>query len=155
MKSFRFPLEKALEWRRAQLEEAEAKFRQKAASLAEADRARSDFEIAAVAADRDVRQQRSLAGADLAALDEFRIHARAQFAILAARRDACARELATQQAAMLESRRRCRLLERLRERRWSEWQAAADREIEEVAADSYLARWGTRRSASYNEMHDP
>ena len=67
-----------------------------------------------------------------------------------------ARELAKQQAAMLEARRRCRLLERLKERRWSEWKLAADRELEQAASESYLARWGRDEGgAAYNEMHDP
>jgi hypothetical protein len=56
---------------------------------------------------------------------------------------------------MLEARRRCRLLERLRERRWDEWKAAADRELEETAAESYLARWESPRARPYNEMHEP
>jgi hypothetical protein len=31
------------------------------------------------------------------------------------------------------------LLEKLRERRWEEWRAAADREVEQFAAENYLA----------------
>jgi hypothetical protein len=46
----------------------------------------------------------------------------------------------------LEARRRCRLLERLRERRWTEWQLARDRELEELASDSYLAQWNRRQA---------
>jgi hypothetical protein len=42
---------------------------------------------------------------------------------------------------MLEARRCCRLLERLKERRRAEWQAATDREMEELAAESFLAGW--------------
>jgi hypothetical protein len=57
----------------------------------------------------------------------------------------CQRELAARQAGLLEARRRCRLLERLRERRWTEWQQARDRELEELASDSYLARWSQRQ----------
>ena len=46
---------------------------------------------------------------------------------------------------MLEARRRCRLLERLKERRLAEWTTARDHEVEEIAAESYLARWSQRR----------
>jgi hypothetical protein len=49
--------------------------------------------------------------------------------------------LAAQQKQMLEARRRCRLLERLKDRRLTEWKAAEAHELEEVAAESYLARW--------------
>jgi hypothetical protein len=56
-----------------------------------------------------------------------------------------AQKLAEQQKLMLEARRRCRLLERLKERRFTEWTATRDREVEEIAAESYLARWGRRK----------
>jgi len=61
---------------------------------------------------------------------------------LAAKRSECARMAAAQQASMLEARPRLRLLERLKERRLAEWTAACDREMEEVASESYLAQWG-------------
>jgi hypothetical protein len=47
---------------------------------------------------------------------------------------------------MLEARRRCRLLERLKERRLAEWTSARDRELEEVASESFLARWASTAS---------
>jgi hypothetical protein len=49
---------------------------------------------------------------------------------------------------MHEARRRCRLLERLRERRRAEWKTENDRELEQVAAESYLARWGRVQSSA-------
>ena len=51
------------------------------------------------------------------------------------------KKLGEQQKVMLEARRRCRLLERLKERRLAEWTAERDRELDEIAAESYLARW--------------
>ena len=41
---------------------------------------------------------------------------------------------------MLEARRHCRLLERLKERRLAEWKAACDHEMDELASESYLAQ---------------
>jgi hypothetical protein len=41
----------------------------------------------------------------------------------------------------MEARRRCRLLEKLKERRRAEWEKARDRELEELASESFLARW--------------
>jgi hypothetical protein len=37
-------------------------------------------------------------------------------------------------------------MERLRERRLAEWKVENDRELEQVAAESYLARWGSVRA---------
>jgi hypothetical protein len=142
MTSFRFPLQKVLEWRTTELELEEAKFRQAAAAVAAADRDRAELEAAAVRTEAEVRRWDPVAGSDLAALSDFRRHVRAQEEALEARRAECARQAAAQQASMLEARRRCRLLERLRERRLAEWKAARDRELEEMASESYLAQWG-------------
>lgn len=143
MTAFRFRLERVLELRRTQLEMEEMKLRQRTAALAALDRERAAIEAAAVSAEVEVRRWTSVAGGDLAALEEFRAHSRSQQQLLAARRAQAARDLGAQQAAMLEARRRCRLLERLKERRWSDWKAASDREVEEIAAESWLAQWGS------------
>jgi flagellar biosynthesis chaperone FliJ len=49
---------------------------------------------------------------------------------------------ARQQQAMVEARRRLRLLEKLEEKQLSSWKEEADREQENLAAELYLARWG-------------
>jgi flagellar biosynthesis chaperone FliJ len=48
--------------------------------------------------------------------------------------------------AMLEARRRCRLLEKLKERRKADWTVALNRELEELASESYLAQWNRRQA---------
>jgi hypothetical protein len=140
---FRFPLERVLEWRRKQLELEEAKFRQAVAAVAAVDRARAELTTEAAGAESAVRGWEQVGGSDLGALAEYRAHVRSEETRLAARRAECSRAAAAQEAAMLEARRRCRLLERLRERRLAEWKAASDREMEEIAAESYLAQWGS------------
>jgi hypothetical protein len=142
MKSFCFNLERVLALRRTQLELEDARFRQCVAAVAAVDRARADLVSAAAAAHLDVRRSVSIAGADLGALQEFHGYVQAQDQLLAVRRAERARETAAQEAAMLAARRRCRLLERLREKRLAEWKAESDRELDEVAAESYLSRWG-------------
>ncbi|MBS1858436.1 MAG: hypothetical protein JST11_23905 [Acidobacteria bacterium] len=146
MKSFRFPLEKALEWRRKQLELEEARFRRQAAAVAALDRERAETEAAGIRAEIQVRQWGSVAGSDLAALDHFRLRVKNDEARIARDRAAAAAELAVRQESMLEARRRATLLERLRERRYKEWEAERDRELDEIAAESYLARWSRREA---------
>jgi hypothetical protein len=141
MTSFRFQLQKVLQWRETQLELEEIRFKQQAAAVAELDRARAELEAAGIRAEVEVRKWSPIAGRDLAALGGFRLHVKMQQREIAARRAERQKALEAQQAVMLEARRRCRLLERLRERRLAEWQAASDREVEEVAAESFLAGW--------------
>jgi len=143
MTRFHFPLQRVLEWRKTQLEVEEAKFRQSVAALGAVERARAELQAGAVHTEHEVRRWERVGGSDLGALAEYRAHVRAEEARLAARRAECVGAVAAQQATMLEARRRCRLLERLRERRLAEWTAANDRELEEIASESYLAQWGS------------
>ena len=107
--------------------------------MAQLDRARAELEAAGIRAEVQVRAWAPLAGQDLAALSRFREHVAQEERSLEARRAACRQQLQEQHKLMLEARRRCRLLERLRERRWGEWRAESDRELEQFAAECYLA----------------
>ena len=139
MTAFRFRLEKVLGWRRTELELSETRFKQQMALLAELDRRQAELEAAGIRAEFQVRAARPLDGSDLAALEAFRRHIRVREQDLSVERAEEHKKLEQRQQAMLEARRRCRLLERLRERRLSEWQAATDRETEQLASESYLA----------------
>lgn len=147
MNAFRFPLQRVLEWRRTQLEMEEIRFRQQAAALAEIDRISTEWRSAGQTAEREVRTWNPVAGRELAALGSFRLHAKLKETELAIPRAECRKELSLREAVMLESRRRLRLLERLRERRLLEWTTARDKELEELASESYLGKWKRRERA--------
>jgi len=145
MHAFRFPLAKVLHWRRLQLELEENKLKRLTAALAQVDRTGAELGAAAVRVEMQVRSWSPLAGRDLTALAGFRMHVRDQERRLAARRAECVRQITAQQTAMLEARRRCRLLERLEERQLREWRLLSSREIEQLAAESHLAGLARRR----------
>ena len=145
MTPFRFRLEKVLAWRRTQLELEDAKLKRQIAAVAELDRVRADLEATAIRSEVEVRNWRPLAGQDLAALSSYHVHVRNREKDIAMRRQEALQKLAAQQQAMLEARRRCRLLERLEQRRLAEWRTAADREVEQLAAESYMAGLLRRR----------
>ena len=142
MKSFHFPLERVLDWRRTELEQAETRFKQQAAALADLDRQRAEMEAADIRVEIQVRAWRPVWGGDLAALGAFRLQIQRRGEALHARRTECKKELDQRQKAMMEARRRLRLLERMKERRMAEWRAACEQELEQQAAESYLAQWG-------------
>jgi hypothetical protein len=141
MKPFRFPLEKALAWRRTRFEIARAQLGQRTAAVASIDRARAEVEAAGIAAEIEVRGSGDLKGRDLAALAGLRAHLRTADKRLVAARIEAERKEAEQRDATLQARREARLLERLRERRLRQWNAAALKEMEDAAAEAYLARW--------------
>ena len=145
MKAFQFPLAKALDWRRIQLELEEARYKQQIASLAGLDRQRAEVEASGVRAEIQVREWSPIAAGDLSALGNFRLHIKSQESEIARRRFEAAQKLAEQQKLMLEARRRWRLLDRLKDRRLTEWTTGRDREVEQIAAESYLARWHRRK----------
>jgi len=141
MKSFRFPLEKALELRRTQLELEEANHKRQIAAVAAIDRRKAEIEASGVQAEIEVRQWSPIQSGDLAALGHYRLKVKSEESALARHRLDAVQKLAAQQKVMLEARRRFRLLERLKERRLAEWTAERDKELDEIAAESSLARW--------------
>ena len=145
MKAFQFPLAKALDWRRIQLELEEARYKQQIASLAGLDQQRAEVEASGIRAEIQVREWSAIAAGDLSALGNFRLYIKSQESEIARRRFEAAQKLAEQQKLMLEARRRWRLLDRLKDRRLAEWTTGRDREVEQIAAESYLARWHRRK----------
>ena len=148
MTTFQFPLQRALDWRRTQLQLAEARVEQQLAALAAIDQAFTQLDAVGQRTELEVRQFARLEGGDLSALGSYRLANKVRAKELAAKRAELQKELAARQTVMLESRRRCRLLERLKERRLTEWKAAADKELDELASDSYLAQWARRHALS-------
>jgi hypothetical protein len=145
MNPFNFSLQRVLDWRLTQLELEEEKLRQQAAAIAELDRARAGLEAEGIAAEIAVRGWSPVAGSELAALGSFRTGVRLKESRIAGLRAAREQDLARQRQAMLDARRRYRLLERLRDRRLEEWRAAAAKEVEDFASEAYLAQWTRRR----------
>jgi flagellar export protein FliJ len=140
MTPFRFRLEKVLQLRQKQLELEEAKYQQRVREAAELEAERSRMEAAGIGAETQVRAWSPVTGSDLAALANYRKYVAAQEQQIAVRHAEARKQAEEQQKAMLEARRRCQLLERLKERRLAEWQASADKELEQLAAESHLAR---------------
>lgn len=146
MKAFQFTLQKALDIRSRQLALDEAKFQAAAASVAQADREREILLQARQAAEAQVRRAEGVRGEELSALEWFRKRASAEEQRIAEIRAQRVRTLEQEGGAMIEARRRVRLLERLKENRYTEWRVRASKEIEEMASESYLAQW--RRKAT-------
>src|SRR5580698_9813502 len=141
MKAFRFPLQRVLDWRGLQLRAEEERLgglQQKLASLAHQEKALTAAQARSEAA---VLGLEAIPGSELQALSGFRLRIRSERATLAAARAQCEAHIAEQRKRLLKARKECRILEQLKEKRHQEWSHASDREIEETAAESYLAGW--------------
>jgi len=142
MRAFQFPLRRMLEWRRSQLDLEVTKLGQMAATLQELSLAAVKLELVKGRAEQNVRAAATVDAGDLWALAAYRARLIAEQQALARRKRECEQRMAEQRGRILEAQRQCRLLEKLEERRRREWQMAADREVESLAAESYLALWG-------------
>jgi flagellar export protein FliJ len=148
MKKFAFSLERVREIRMRQAEEEEIRLERLLAERAAAHAAiaRLDEEResarAALSADSAIESQ------DLAARDEYRSLLLAKRKELLDRQSGCQNRIAAQTQVVLEARRKVRLLDKLRRRRLGEWTAELERELEALAAESFLAR-RQRESAAH------
>jgi flagellar biosynthesis chaperone FliJ len=140
MQRFQFSLDTVLEWRRSQLDAAECKLRDLFAEAAE-------VQHRFTALDHSEHQQRERLKADDATAAE-RVGFDAYLRWVNRERDRlrtlavdCDQRIATQRSAVVAARRDFELLEKLKGRRLSEWHAGVSRELEQLAAEAYLAKF--------------
>jgi hypothetical protein len=141
MKAFEFPLRQALAWRRTQLETEENKLRQLAAKAEELRLAVVKLDLVKGQAESTVRTGTAIDAVDLWAWAAYRQRLLAELRALAGRQRECEQQMAAQCERTREAQRQCRLLEKLEERRRAAWRIEADREMESLAAESFLALW--------------
>lgn len=148
MRRFRFGLESVLRWRQHQLEVEQFALE---ALLAERERIRSQIwqnRQAGAAAQREILAQPEIEAAELVALEAWVRRLAAERTRLEKAGEECETRISAQRGRVLEARRRLRLLERLRERRFQEWRAELERESETLAAESFLSRQVRERGES-------
>ncbi len=142
MKTFRFPLQRVLEWRALQQrveEEKLAGLQQQLASLLQlgeqlaSARNRSESHLFASGA---------AAGSDLQSWALYQARLAKQQELLKTQLLQCEKLILEQRQRLLKARTDHRVLEKLKERRWRQWVYLNDREVEDTAAEVYLAKWG-------------
>ena len=141
MNRFHFPLEKVRDFRQRQLEMEEAK-------LETLHTERQALAAESAHLERETEQTRLslmvtgvVDAQELVASDRYLRQLSAGKKRLATKLCDWKARADKQQQAIVEARRRVRLLEKLEERRLREWQAGADREQENLASELYLAKW--------------
>jgi hypothetical protein len=140
MKKFSFPLDPVLSWRHSQTRLEEAVLARLNAELQALDLRCSALDRSVVDARANLIAAPSSMPIEIGAMEHFRNSASAQTRYLLQSRRVLEQKLAHQTQRVVERRRDAQLLEHLRDRRWKSWQAAANREIDEQAEESFLAR---------------
>jgi flagellar biosynthesis chaperone FliJ len=145
MKAFEFRLERILEFRKEQAELERGRLHEVMQQIR-----RLEAEATALATRSNDEHDRVIAGEevtgrDLASLSNYRQHVRRLSKELSRAQQVLDAHMQRQKAVVMESERKVRLLQRLKDKRHTAWQSACDRELEELAADSYLARLAAMR----------
>jgi flagellar export protein FliJ len=141
VKVFRFPLDRALHIRRAQLEMERAKYQRLM-------RDREQLELQVTAIQVEVADTRSaiatrthLLPGEISTMPDYLRGTRQRLLKLDELRKELAKRLQEQQRQLVEAERKVKLLEKLRTKRLKEWECEMLKEQENFAADAYLARW--------------
>ena len=132
-------------WRQTEVELEQAQLQALFAELQRLQRSRSDLraqldaagEAAQDGLDAGVRYD----SARFAGLQAFREFVQRREREISAQESGCQRKIEEQRRQLTLARRNAQVLERLKEKRFDQWNRAYGKELEETAAELHLANW--------------
>lgn len=140
MKRFDFSLETVRRWRLERAGVEELKLRQILAEKQTLATTKQQIESETAQTVRKLLAQPSVASIELASLDSFRLFVRGRIRDLESQERQCEARIMAQREKVVEARRQFELLDRLRQKAFTEWRAAGNKEQEEMAAELFLAK---------------
>ncbi len=146
MKAFEFRLERIADYRRQQAELARNALQQMTSVLDRLLIERNSIERQAIDLRSKTMSRPDLSGQDLMALSAYEGHASRLVKQIELKAAEVKNQIDKQRLLVLTADRNVKLLDRLRDRRFQEWRAESDRELETLAADSHLARLAATRT---------
>jgi hypothetical protein len=141
MSGFRFSLDRVLSWRQTQLTLAEADFERSRSSLQSIEAEIADLFRRDRAMTESLRTAQSLSASGMADLRSFREWVIREEKTLRSRFEQCRTRTEMLSTIVTETRRKVRLMERLKERRLEIHDIAFNRELEQMAAESVISAW--------------
>jgi hypothetical protein len=141
LKAFRFSLERVLEWRRTSLTLEEGKLENLRAEVEALLREREELWRRIAALGAEAVEGKSLRAGDLIALERFRLRLLREVEVMTERIKERQAAAAAQAVVVTEARRRVRLVDRLKGRRYEDWKLEADREMETLAGEFAVRQW--------------
>lgn len=143
MKAFRFRLESVLRYRSTLASVEEGKLALARKRLDDASQHLEALRQLHRSIEHEVVSAQSVTGADLKALCAWHLDMKGQTEASEQAIEEARNAFLQQLERVRRARREVRLLEKLRHKRLEEWQQGFDREIEELAAGSFLSRWSS------------
>jgi len=145
MKRFEFRLSRVLDYRREQADLERSRLQSLLAELRRIDAEKESLQGQAGDARSQISRSACVSGEELSALSEFERYIRNQTARLDLVRHETNLLVRRQQAIVLEAERKLTLLLKLRQRKFTTWTREEQKELETLAAESYLSRLGAAR----------
>lgn len=130
-----------MDWQRERCDLIELRIRSLCAELERIQARIAELKAAVVAAEQQVLHGHRIDGASLAGLAAFRLRQASLEQSLNKERQGVLQRLAEQRALWVEAKKRYRVLERLKARKHTDYAYEFDKEIEQIAAEAYAARW--------------
>jgi flagellar export protein FliJ len=146
MKSFRFSLQRVLDWRTLQMRQEEEKLGGLQHKLSVIVHRENTLMAAQVKSESALLGLESINGSDLRALAAFQLRMQNERVSLRTARIQCETQIVEQRKRLLKARRDYKVLEKLKERRFQAWSYLSDRETEETAAEAYISKWARTES---------
>lgn len=141
MKRFEFTLDRVLEWRTKQVSVEEGKLEALHGELRSIEERRAALTRDRTENEALVLQDGVAEASELRSLDDFRRYVRYQCVLLDRESTNCDARIAAQRERVRTAQRDAQLLERLKQNRRVAWKSDFDKELEEQAAEAYLAKW--------------
>jgi len=148
MKTFRFPLQRVLEWRALQLRVEEEKLSGLQQQLTSLLQLREQLSSERNRSQSQLFSSGTAAGSDLQSWALYQARLVKQQELVKTQLVQCEKLILEQRQRLLKARTDHRVLERLKERRWRQWVYLNDRELEDTAAEVYLSKWSRDDSES-------
>ena len=146
MAQFRFSLEKILRWRAMELTREEAKLKRLIQEKTRLETMRLRLESERSGLSASLSGLPGLQGGDLRAAAAYGLRLRQEIEKLTTAQARVQEKLAAQQKQFAAAKLRFRLLEELKARRLERWRYEESRQLENLAAESYLAGWNREES---------
>jgi flagellar export protein FliJ len=144
MQRFRFRLDRVLEWRRKEYRIEETRLVACSALVHATEQKIERLRAEGASIERELLGRSAIPAADFLNLSRYRLRAAKEHIELVEERRQRLQAAAERRMRVQQAQQRVRLLEKMRERRLEEHTAAANHELESLAAEAYLARWPQR-----------
>ena len=148
MTPFRFRLQHVLAVRQTQFQMAESECRRAEGRLRELEALHATLEATKSETRNSIARMPVVGGGTLQPLSGWFHWTEGEVVRLVKQEKVLAQELQKRRAVLVEAHRKVRLLEKLQAKGKVEWQAAFDREIEVIAADSFNSRYARERKCT-------